>query len=90
MTAVIDAMALGVPPVAFAVGGLPEVVDNEISGILVPPGDHEAFARQVDRLAADPALRSRLGDHARLKARTFDAARMTKETEAVYNDLLSG
>ena len=89
-TAVIDAMALGVPPVAFAVGGLPEVIDDEISGILVPPGDHEAFAREVARLAADPALRSRLGDQARLKARTFDAARMTKETEAVYNELLSG
>lgn len=89
-TAVIDAMALGVPPVAFAVGGLPEVIDNEISGILVPPGDHEAFAREVARLAADAALRSRLGDQARLKARTFDAARMTKETEAVYNELLSG
>ena len=89
-TAVIDAMALGIPPVAFAVGGLPEVIENEISGLLVPPGDPEAFARQVARLASDPALRSKLGEQARLKARTFDAARMTKETEAVYHDVLSG
>jgi glycosyltransferase involved in cell wall biosynthesis len=89
-TAVIDAMALGIPAVAFAVGGLPEVIDGEISGILVPPGDSEAFARQVARLASDPGLRSRLGDQAILKARAFDAARMTEETEAVYNDVLSG
>jgi glycosyltransferase involved in cell wall biosynthesis len=89
-TAVIDAMALGVPPIVFAVGGLPEVVDNEISGLLVPPADHETFARQVARLAEDAGLRLRLGEQARMKARTFDAARMTKETEAVYNELLSG
>jgi glycosyltransferase involved in cell wall biosynthesis len=83
-------LALGIPAVAFAVGGLPEVIVDEISGILVPPGVSEAFARQVARLASDPGLRSRLGDQAILKARAFDAARMTEETEAVYNDVLSG
>jgi glycosyltransferase involved in cell wall biosynthesis len=89
-TAVIDAMALGVPPIAFAVGGIPEVIENEVSGILVPPGDAGAFATQLARLAADADFRARLADGAMRKAKTFDAARMTKETEAVYNEVLSG
>jgi len=89
-TAVIDAMALGIPAVAFAVGGLPEVIVNEVSGILVAPGDTGAFARQVGRLAEEPALRDRLGEGARARAGQFDARKMTRETEAVYNEVLSG
>ena len=89
-TAVIDAMALGIPPVAFAVGGIPEVIVNEVSGILVKPGDVTAFAEQVARLANDPALRARLGTAAQARSRSFSAAEMTKATEAVYNDVLSG
>ena len=89
-TAVIDAMALGVPPIAFAVGGLPEVIVNETSGILVAPGDTEALAMQVGRLVDDPALRAKLGEGARERSRVFDAAGMTQETEAVYNEVLSG
>ena len=89
-TAVIDAMALGVPPVAFAVGGLPEVIVNEVSGVLVAPGDTEAFAKEVGRLANDPALRTALGEGARERSRQFDAHTMTQETEAVYNEVLSG
>ena len=89
-TAVIDAMALGVPPVAFAVGGLPEVIVNEVSGVLVAPGDTEAFAKEVGRLANDPALRTALGEGARQRSRHFNAHTMTQETEAVYNEVLSG
>ena len=89
-TAVIDAMALGVPPVAFAVGGLPEVIDDEVSGILVPAGDAAAFAKQLARLAGDPRLRARLAEGARERAKSFDAARMTKETEAVYDEIIPG
>lgn len=89
-TAVIDAMALGVPPIAFAVGGVPEVIVNEASGVLVSPGDTDAFAKQIGRLVDDPALRARLGEGARARSGQFDAATMTQETEAVYNEVLSG
>ena len=89
-TAVIDAMSLGVPPVAFAVGGLPEVIEHDVSGILIPPGDSQAFASAAARLVSDPGLRSRLGDAARGRAAHFDALEMTKGTEAVYNEVLSG
>jgi glycosyltransferase involved in cell wall biosynthesis len=89
-TAVIDAMALGVPPIAFAVGGVPEVIVNEASGVLVSPGDTDAFAKQIGRLVDDPALRARLGEGARARSGQFDATTMTQATEAVYNEALSG
>jgi glycosyltransferase involved in cell wall biosynthesis len=89
-TSVIDAMSLGVPPLAFAVGGLPEVIENGVSGILVGPGDTEAFARAAAELIEDPDLRARLGSNAVSRAQTFDAVEMTKGTEAVYNGVLSG
>jgi len=89
-TAVIDAMALGVPPIAFAVGGIAEVVENESSGLLVPPEDITAFAHAAGRLIRDEPLRARLAETARTRAQMFSAAAMTKHTEAVYYQLLSG
>lgn len=88
-TAVIDAMALGVPPVAFATGGLVELVEPEVSGLLVPPGDTGAFAREAERLATDGALRRRLAEGGRLRALEFGVARMVDGTAAVY-DLVLG
>lgn len=89
-TSVIDAMSLGVPPIAFATGGLPEVIEHDVSGILVPPGDVSAFATAAARLTEDSALRQQLARGALSRAKTFDAAEMTKGTEAVYNEVLSG
>jgi glycosyltransferase involved in cell wall biosynthesis len=68
---VLEAMAAGVPMVATAVGGVPELIDDEVSGLLVPPGDPESLAGAIKRLAADPALRVRLGAAARQRAEQF-------------------
>jgi glycosyltransferase involved in cell wall biosynthesis len=76
--------------VAFAVGGIPEVIEHQKSGILVPPGDVGTFATWVSRLTADSGLRAQLGEAAKVRAKTFDASLMTKETEAVYQEVLSG
>ena len=89
-TAVLDAMALGVPPVAFSVGGLTEVIAPGESGLLVPPGDVVALAAAVARMVSDHGLRARLADGARNRAQSFDDSRMTKGTEAVYNRVLGG
>ena len=89
-TSVIDAMSLGVPPLAFATGGLPEVIEDDVSGILVPPGDLAAFASAAARLIDDANLRARLSQGAIERAKTFDALEMTKGTEAVYDEVLSG
>ena len=89
-TSVIDAMALGVPPVAFAVGGLPEVIEDGKSGILVAPGDTAAFARAVSAVIMDDGLRAFLAEGARLRARDFDAKKMIERTAEVYHRVTAG
>lgn len=88
-TAVIDAMALGIPPVTYATGGLAELVEDEVSGLLAAPGDAVAFARQVDRLADDDALRGRLAAGGRARAAAFSVERMVDGTAAVYDMVLA-
>jgi colanic acid/amylovoran biosynthesis glycosyltransferase len=60
-----EAMSTGLPVVASAISGIPELVEHEVDGLLVAPGDARAIARALARLAADPALRARLGHAAR-------------------------
>jgi glycosyltransferase involved in cell wall biosynthesis len=60
-----EAMAHGKPVVASAVGGLPDLVLDGTTGLLVPPGDTVALRAALDRLLGDPSLRRRLGLNAR-------------------------
>ena len=87
-TAVIDAMALKVPPVAFAVGGLPELIVDDVSGLLVPPADVDAFARAAERLIDDEDLRLRLGAAGPARAAEFSVERMIGGTERTYRTVL--
>ena len=89
-TSVIDAMALGIPPIAFAVGGLPEVIEDNKSGLLVPPGDVQGFARAAAELITNEPLRAKLGEGARVRAREFDAKRMIERTAEVYHRVIAG
>jgi glycosyltransferase involved in cell wall biosynthesis len=89
-TSVIDAMSLGVPPIAFAVGGIPELIEDGEHGLLVPAGDVQAFATAVARLVEDDALRTRIGSNARKRAREFDSAAMIERTAEVYKRVTSG
>jgi glycosyltransferase involved in cell wall biosynthesis len=86
-TSVIDAMSLGVPPIAFAVGGLAETIEDGKSGRLVPRGDVQAFARAAEELIRDGDLRAQLGAGARRRAQQFDARTMIERTAAVYRTL---
>jgi glycosyltransferase involved in cell wall biosynthesis len=61
---VVEALAVGTPVVAAAVGGVGEVVEDGSNGLLVAPGDETAFAAAVARIVADPALRARLREAA--------------------------
>jgi glycosyltransferase involved in cell wall biosynthesis len=88
-TAVIDAMALGVPPIAFRVGGLPELIQDQRSGILVPAGDVGAFAAATDRLVRDEALRASLAAAGPGRAAEFSVDRMVRGTQAVYDAVLA-
>jgi glycosyltransferase involved in cell wall biosynthesis len=88
--AVLEAMATGLPIVASAVGGIPELIDDGHSGLLVPAGDSTALAERVCRLMADEPLAARLGEAARAKAEahgSFD--RMVASFESLYLALLA-
>lgn len=87
--ALLEAMALGKPPVVTSVGGIPEVVRDQENGILVPPGDPAALAGGIVRLLSDPVLRSEMGEAARLRAADFDIRLAVRRMEAVYAELLS-
>jgi N-acetyl-alpha-D-glucosaminyl L-malate synthase BshA len=65
---ILEAMTFGCPSVAFAVGGIPEVVESGKSGLLVPFGDPAALARTVEALLADPGRRNAMGTAARARA----------------------
>lgn len=67
---VLEAMAAGLPVVATAVGGVPELVVEGETGLLVPPGDAGALALALDRLLGDAELRQRMGAAARRRVET--------------------
>jgi len=66
---VIEAMTAGLPVVSTDVGALRDLVTDGVDGFLVPAGDASGLADRLTRLADDPALRTRLGEHARTRAR---------------------
>ena len=84
-TSLLDAMACSRAIVASRTGGIPEVVDDGVTGLLVPPRDHAALAAAIVRLLKDEALRGRMGDAglARVSER-FTVDRMVAGTAAVY------
>jgi L-malate glycosyltransferase len=84
-TSLLDAMAAGKPIVATRAGGIPEVIADGETGLLVEPRDHHAMADAIVRLLEDEALRRRMGEAGLARARAqFSAERMVKETLTVY------
>ena len=85
----IEAALAGVPVVASAIGGLPEIVADGATGLLVPPGDPGALARALRSLADDPALGRRLAEASSAETRgRFGVRRMVDEVQACYDRLL--
>ena len=88
---VLEAMASGVPCVATAVGGVPEVLTDGVSGLTVEPGDPGALADGIRTLTRDPELRARMAGAARDEfERRFRAEQMVRQTEALYEMALAG
>jgi glycosyltransferase involved in cell wall biosynthesis len=84
--ALLEAMSWGLPVIATPVGGIPQVVDNEVSGLLVAAGDIEGLATQIERLLADTVLRERLGANARARVETdFSLRDALERLTAIYN-----
>lgn len=65
----LEAMATGLACVGSAAASIPEAIEHERTGLLVPPGDPHALAGAIERLASDPPLRARLGAEARVRVR---------------------
>lgn len=87
--ALTQGIGLGIPAVATAVGGVPEVVVHEKTGLLVPPGDMDAVAAALLRLATHSDLRQRLGEAGKAHAYArYSLSAMLDATEAAYRDIL--
>jgi glycosyltransferase involved in cell wall biosynthesis len=84
-----EAMAAGIPVIGTNAGGVPEIIDDGDTGLLVPPLNPAALAAAVTRLIADPALAARLAAAGQAKAcAKFDVATMIADTLAVYREVL--
>jgi glycosyltransferase involved in cell wall biosynthesis len=85
---ILEAMCFGCPSVSTRVGGIPEVVDDNESGLLVPSGDVTALARALEALIDDEPRRQALGRAARARARErFSAEVIVPRYEALYRRL---
>jgi len=86
----LETMSLGIPSVATAVGGIPEVMEAGVTGLLAPFGDANGLARAVESLVRDPGRRSELGDAARRRARAlFSADVIVPRYEELYSRVCS-
>ena len=85
-----EAGYFGLPAVSTRVGGIPEVVEDGVTGLLTPPDDPAALAAAISRLQGAPRLRRQLGDAARARVEArFSVDRMAREFEAAYVELAS-
>lgn len=88
--AVMEAMAAGRPVVAGAVGGIPELVTNDETGVLVNSREPDAFAHAIARVIDEPAFATRLGDRAMAHVRErFSVPRMAEAYRALYAEQLA-
>jgi glycosyltransferase involved in cell wall biosynthesis/SAM-dependent methyltransferase len=88
--AIVEAMALGVPPVGTRVGGIPSVIVDGECGRVVPPEDALALARALIELGRYPGARAKLGEAARRRAELFSTEEATRCLLALYATALNG
>jgi len=88
-TSVIEAMLAGRPVIATSTGGTPEVITDEVTGLLVPPSSPAAIAAALRKLLSDPALARRIADAGRASAlSSHRESAVTPRLETLYRSLL--
>jgi len=88
--AVMEAMAMGLPVVASAVDGTRDLIEDGISGYLLPPGDVNAFAERIHGLIEDPEAAHRLGERAHHEVlERFGMSRMIQAYDHLFRSLVT-
>lgn len=88
--ALLEAMAAGVPTIATAVGGIPEVIEEGKSGLLVPPADADALASALQHLLNDPQRQAALRQHAQARFHQyFSMQQFVVAHERLYEELMN-
>lgn len=88
-TVILEAMRAGCAVVAAEHGGAPEMIEDGVSGRLVPPGDVQALASAIEALVRDPAGARAIGEAARRRVgEAFSVGRMVDDLEAIYRELV--
>jgi glycosyltransferase involved in cell wall biosynthesis len=87
-TVTMEAMAMGRAVVASHIGGLPDIVVDGKTGILIPPGDWRSLREAIQRLLDDPGLRERMGAMAKQRIFKFQARTVVPRIEQVYHEVL--
>jgi len=88
--AVLEAMAAGIPVIACRAGGIPEIITDGTTGLLVPPGNPEALAQAIQYLLSHPSVAQGLTSEAQRAVLDFDASLMAKRYAAWYEYLMLG
>jgi 2-deoxystreptamine N-acetyl-D-glucosaminyltransferase/2-deoxystreptamine glucosyltransferase len=85
----VEGMAAGLPVVASRVGGIPTLVDHDVNGLLVPPGDAAALASAITRLLTEPDTAARLSAAARRTAGRYSWPALARQVAVVYRELVT-
>ena len=84
----VEAMAAGKPIVASNVGGIPDLVEHDRNGLLVPPGDEKALAASIKQLINDPEKAKLMGQRGRKRCNQFSVEAMVAKIDNLYQELL--
>ncbi len=83
----VEGMAAGLPVVASRVGGIPALVEHEVNGLLVPPGDDAALADAITRVLTEPGTAARLSAAARVTAKQYAWPALARRVAMVYQEV---